>query len=215
MPAYFHDIFNVPMRSNGALTAITVAGSLASKTLCLGLATYVLRWKSMSLTTVRKIFQSIALLVPSLAMLIITLKNDSQTLDTCLIVLCMFGMGFVCLGDTPITADFAKDLSGSLFGYTNTYACMMGVASPLIVGAFMENVDSKVLAWNYSFYVSIGYNILATVVFIFFASAELQPWAESKFVPLDEYTENQKQTWVESKFVPLDEYTEDQKQSAA
>lgn len=188
MPAYFHDIFDVPMKSNGAFTALTVAGSLASKTLCLKLSSYVLRWKSMSLTTVRKIFQSIALLVPSLAMLTITLKNDSQALDTCLVVLCMFGMGFVCLGDTPITADFAKDLSGSLFGFTNTWACLMGIASPLIVGAFMENVDNKNLAWNYSFYCSIGYNVFGAIIFILFASAEPQPWAESKFVPIEEYT---------------------------
>lgn len=191
MPAYFHDVFGVPMKSNGVFTALAVAGSLASKSLCLKLSAYVMNWRSMSLTTIRKIFQSIALLVPSLALLIITLNNDSQTLDTCLIIFCMFGMGFVCLGDTPITADFAKDLSGSLFGFTNTWACLMGIASPLIVSAFMNNIDSKHLAWNYTFFVTIVYNIIGTVTFILFASAEPQKWAESRFVTRDEY-ENDK-----------------------
>ena len=188
MPAYFHDVFQQPIASNGLFTAMAVAGSLASKSLCLWLSRYVMNWRSMSLTTIRKIFQSIALLVPSLALLIITLANGSQTLDTCLIILCMFGMGFVCLGDTPITSDFAKDLSGSLFGFTNTWACLMGFVSPLIVSVFMNNAASTVLAWNYTFYVTIGYSIFGAIIFILFASAAPQPWAESKFISKDEYT---------------------------
>lgn len=187
MPAYFHDVFQAPIGSNGLFTAMAVAGSLASKSLCLWLSSYVMNWSSISLTTTRKIFQSVAHLVPSLALLIITVSKGSQALDTCLIILCMFGMGFVCLGDTPITADFAKDLSGSLFGFTNTWACVMGIASPLIVSVFMNSTTSPVLAWDYTFYVTIGYNIVCAVTFIFFASAAPQPWAESRFVYNDEY----------------------------
>lgn len=104
MPAYLHDIFNVSIKSNGGFTALMMVGCLTSKILCFFLSSYLINLKFMSLTNLRKTFQSIAMLVPAISLFIITLKNDDKTLDIGLVILSMFGFGFVCLGDTPITA---------------------------------------------------------------------------------------------------------------
>lgn len=106
IPAYLNDVFHMSIESNGTFTALTMAGSLFGKASCFFIATYLIDLKSMSLTNLRKIFQTIAMLIPSISLFILTLKNDNQTLDIFLIVISMFGGGFVCLGDAPITAVF-------------------------------------------------------------------------------------------------------------
>ena len=72
------------------------------------------------------------MLTPAISLFIITIENDNQVLDIFLVCVSMFGMGFVCLGDTPITSEFAKDLTGSLFGWTNTWACLSGIIAPIL-----------------------------------------------------------------------------------
>ena len=78
---------------NGSITALTTAGSMISKILCIPLSFYLTKRKWMSLTNLRKLFQTIAMLMPAIGLFVLTCKNDDQTLDISLIFLAMFGMG--------------------------------------------------------------------------------------------------------------------------
>lgn len=60
----------------------------------------------MSLTNLRKTFQAIAMLTPAISLLIIIFKNDNLVLSITLIGLAMFGMGFVCAGDSVVNFGF-------------------------------------------------------------------------------------------------------------
>ena len=93
-PAYFKEIFNVSIASNGSFTALTVLGVLSCKLMCLPLSTFLLNRNPMSLTNFRKTFQTFATLIPALCLFVITLKNDDQTLATCMIFFGMFGIGW-------------------------------------------------------------------------------------------------------------------------
>lgn len=69
-------------------------------------------------------------------------------------------------------------------GFTNTWACLAAAVSPFLVSTSMEFFDDKALGWNFVFYVTIVYALISILVFVMFASAEVQPWAESKFEPV-------------------------------
>ena len=56
-----------------------------------------------------------------------------------------------------------------------------------MVTLLTNEATDKAVAWNSVFYITIGYYLIGAVTFVLFASAELQPWAESKFVPIDEF----------------------------
>ena len=58
----------------------------------------------------------------------------------------------VCGGDYAITAEFGGQLSGSIFGLTNTLSVACGFIAPMMTSFFLENVDDKLLAWNIIFY---------------------------------------------------------------
>lgn len=59
--------------------------------------------------------------------------------------------------------------------------------APLLVSLLTDGTADKATGWNLVFYVTIAFYLVAAVSFVLFASAELQPWAESKFVPNDEF----------------------------
>ena len=54
----------------------------------------------------------------------------------------------------------------------------------------MENFDNKYIAWNVVFYCTITFLLIALIIFLLFASASPQPWAESKFVTIEEFKKN-------------------------
>lgn len=83
----------MPIGSNGSMTALTAAGITISKILCIPLSFYLTNLRLMSLTNLRKLFQTIAMLMPAISLFVLTCKNDNQTLDILLIFLAMFGMG--------------------------------------------------------------------------------------------------------------------------
>lgn len=92
IPAYFQDIFEIPIASNGSITAGAVVAILISKFMCLKLSTVLLNVNPMSITNFRKTFQTVATLVPGLCLFLITLRSD-QTLATCMVFVAMFGAG--------------------------------------------------------------------------------------------------------------------------
>ena len=82
-------------------------------------------------------------------------------------------------------SEFARDLSGTIFGLTNMFACFDGIISPIIVGIFVANLPDIRQAWNSIFYLAVVLYAIGIVVFLLFASAEPQPWAVSTFKEVD------------------------------
>lgn len=75
----------------------------------------------------------------------------------------------------------------AIFGISNTFNCACGIVAPLLVGFLTNGTTDKATGWNFVFYITIAFYLIGAVSFLLFASAELQPWAESKFVPIDEF----------------------------
>lgn len=56
----------------------------------------------------------------------------------------------------------------------------------MLASFVLENVHDKYVAWNIIFYVAIVVYAFGGIVFICFAKAEPQPWAQPKFVIVTE-----------------------------
>lgn len=57
-------------------------------------------------------------------------------------------------------AEFAGQLSGSIFGITNTLGCSNGFLAPLMASVVLENVANKYAAWNLIFYIAVTIYVL-------------------------------------------------------
>ena len=126
IPAYFQDVFNMPIASNGSITALAGVAILTSKFLCLKMSTFLLNRNPMSITNFRKTFQSLATLIPGLCLFAITLRNDDQVLATCLVFVAMFGAGelletFFCFVFRSLILDHSVQNRLRLFGRFEQY----------------------------------------------------------------------------------------------
>ena len=73
-------------------------------------------------------------------------------------------------------ADLAPSYTGLLFGMTNMMANIPGFLAPEMVGAFTVE-ESTIETWSRVWYTSAAIYFVGAIIYIFFASAELQSWA--------------------------------------
>jgi len=192
MSSFLKEVYDVPLAKNGLLSAAQYGGVLLSKLICLKLAGYLQKKNLMSLTNLRKTFQFFSMTIPAFCFLMVPLKGDNQNIVTALIFIGMFGHGLQCGGDAPIISEFAKDLAGSIFGFTNMFACFDGIISPIVVGFFVQNCSDIKTAWDYIFYLATILNIIGITVFLIWASAEPQSWAVATYKEVDPTMEKKK-----------------------
>ena len=105
VPDYLSKVFNVPIRDNGFYSALPFLAILIAKLMCLKLSDFLINLNVMSLTSVRKVFQSACSFIPAICLFLLTIKNDNKDVDIFLLFLGMLGQGMGCAGDAAMTAE--------------------------------------------------------------------------------------------------------------
>ncbi|GFT80241.1 hypothetical protein NPIL_220121 [Nephila pilipes] len=179
MPTYLSTILHFDIQSNGLLSALPYI----VQSICAMLAAYFvdkLRTSgNISITTIRKISNSVGLFGPSLCLLGITVSGCQPFLNVLLLTLAMAFNGFVYSGFNVTHVDMSPDFAGTLYGITNTISNINGIIGPLIVGYFTQS-GATILNWNYVFYITAAMYSTSAIFYAVFASAEPQPWGIKK-----------------------------------
>lgn len=101
MPAFLEEVFSIPISENGLLCALSFAGVMLSKIMCIPLAGYLRNKQLMSLTNLRKCFQTASMFISAISLLAISQYGNSVESVTVFIIFAMFGTGLQCGGETP------------------------------------------------------------------------------------------------------------------
>ncbi|GFU53160.1 putative inorganic phosphate cotransporter, partial [Nephila pilipes] len=96
----------------------------------------IINSKKLTVTAVRKIFNSIAMYGSGLCMLGITASGCDLTLIIALYCILQYVNGFKYSGYNVTHVDMCPPLAGILFGLTNSIASLTGIIAPNMVGAF-------------------------------------------------------------------------------
>ncbi|KAG8180929.1 hypothetical protein JTE90_013935 [Oedothorax gibbosus] len=193
LPTYLSTVHHFNIHAVGYLSALPYI------TVCFGIwiASYTadrLRQSGkLSITTIRKVFNSLGGYGPFICVIAITFSGCRPYLIVALFCLGLFIKGCMFSGFHVILVDMCPDFAGTVFGLTNGVASLSGIVGPMMVGYFTE--DGYTIAnWNKAFYVTAFIYFTTTTFFAVFASAELQPWgrAETAKSPRDEEKASQK-----------------------
>ncbi|KAI1289164.1 putative inorganic phosphate cotransporter [Halotydeus destructor] len=176
LPTYLETVLNLDLQTNGLINAAINFSSLFSTLLAGYFADLMFRKKVTSLTNVRKIFQTAAMLGPAICFMLITVSSGHDTIIIMLLVFAMFCMGFMSGGDLPITTDMAPHFTGTLFGITNTFASSMGFMAPAVAGIILDSNSQLSSQWSVVFYFCSALLLFGIIFFDIFATAEVQPW---------------------------------------
>ncbi|XP_046330589.2 sialin-like isoform X3 [Haliotis rufescens] len=175
-PTFLNEILKFDITSNGFYSSLPYV-VLVTLVLPVGaLSDYLTTKGFLSLSGVRKVMNTLGMLIPAVFLLgLAHLPCSDPLVGVALIAAAVGTFAFCFSGHIVNMADIAVMHAGTLAGFSNTLASMPGIIAPYIVGYITTQGTPE--EWRTAFYIAVVLNVVGSVVFVFFSSAVAQPWA--------------------------------------
>ncbi|XP_067658407.1 sialin-like [Haliotis asinina] len=184
IPMYMNDVLKFKIEENGLLSSLPFLGRFLG-----GIATAyiadVIQSKSLMKTTyTRKMFQTIGSIIPaSLLIAVSYLTTDQRMVAVGLLTLTMTVNSTTIASFRVNHLDIAPRYSGQIMGFTQTFAIVGGIVSPLVTAAI--TIDGTRKQWQIVFIITATIVLFSNIVFVLFGSGREQPWAKFKEATID------------------------------
>ncbi|OTF76708.1 hypothetical protein BLA29_010283 [Euroglyphus maynei] len=179
IPAYLDQAYNVDIVENGFICA----AAFGSYGLLCFLSPYLSNWmierKKWNKLMIRKLFQAIAMLIPCICLIAITLVDD-KTIMIILLIMAMLSYGFFTGGEWTMVSEYSPNFVGVISGLIHMPGFITGFLSPYIVGMILDsniggNGDER-FKWNISFWISASLYFICYLAFYFLSTVEQENW---------------------------------------
>uniref|UniRef100_A0A1E1X8L5 Putative permease of the major facilitator superfamily protein n=1 Tax=Amblyomma aureolatum TaxID=187763 RepID=A0A1E1X8L5_9ACAR len=177
IPSYLATILLYDIKKNGLISSLPYL--LTTITSCLA-SVYadVLRKKGiMSTTAIRKFFNTSAAVVPALLLIGMPMAGCDRVWSVVLLSLAGAALGVREVGFMVTHIDMSPDFAGTLLGVTNTIGNLPGFLMPYVAGV-LTSEENSIRTWSYFYYIAAAVGIICAAAFLFFGTAELQPWGK-------------------------------------
>nr|CAI5823959.1 unnamed protein product [Callosobruchus analis] len=176
IPNYMSHVMNFNIKSNSMLSALPYFVLWLLSFIFSYLADMFINKNLLTVGATRKLFNSIGMLVPAIALVFLG-NSDYHDADKA-VALLVIAVGFnsaVLCGFNVNHIDISPNHSGTIMGITNGTSNIFGIVAPLVV-QFLVTSENDPNQWKVVFYITSAIYVLASLVFIIFASGEVQPW---------------------------------------
>jgi len=168
MPTYFYKVLGMDLRASSFMSFLPWLVMAAGSSFSGIISDALVRSGTMSPTSVRKSVQTIAFLGPVVPLLV--LAGGGLTPTQAVVAMTM-ALGITSLGQFVTNmSDVAPRHAGRLFGLCNTFGSFAGILGVSVAGLLVEKTGSFALV----FQITAALNIIGTVVWNMFATAEKQ-----------------------------------------
>ncbi|XP_045593842.1 sialin [Procambarus clarkii] len=179
VPLYTKTILHQDIKSNASVSGLPFVGmwvmSLAGGVVCDWCQQ---RWGT-STIAVRKTSHFFANMGPAVCVVGLMCAGCDWHLTVALLVVGVAFKGLIFSGHYISPIDLAPNFAGTLLGITNTIGNVPGFLAPMINGAIINN-QQTLPQWRIVFFITAAIYVLDTVIYLVFASAEVQPWNNSQ-----------------------------------
>ncbi|XP_015917008.1 putative inorganic phosphate cotransporter isoform X2 [Parasteatoda tepidariorum] len=175
MPTYLSSILHFDLKSNGVLSALPYIAQALTAWVASYIADKLRKSNKLSITTIRKVFNSIGLFGPAICLIGITVSGCRPELIVVLLTFAMAFNGCVYSGFNVTHVDMCPEYAGTTFAITMAISNFSGIIGPAIVGYFTSN-GQTIANWSDVFYTAAGVYTVCGAIFAGFGSAELQSW---------------------------------------
>lgn len=124
-------------------------------------------------TATRKIFTTVALLLPGFLMIVQAVWGMNAPLSVTVFTASLFFNGAVTAGYLSNGLDIAPNFSGTIFGLANTLSSGGGWLSTKLV-AVITGSDSTFSTWKYIFWILVGTYCFGALFYLIFGTGNLQ-----------------------------------------
>jgi len=191
IPSYFNGVLNMDIKHNAFFSALPFLAMWIFAYIFLIIADVLLDKGVLSLTALRKTFNSIAFWTATAALIAIGFLDAHQkTGAICLMTVAVGLNSGATLGSSLNTIDLSPNHAGILMGMVNTIANFIPIVTPLFVGLIVKDKHDRT-QWQMVFIVAAVIFFFGNLVFIIFGTAVAQPWDASDYLQRND-TEAQK-----------------------
>lgn len=178
LPTYISTVLHVNIRDSGVLSSLPFIAASSCTILGGQMADFLLSRNLLSLITVRKLFSSLGLLLPSLCAVALPFVTSSYIATIVLLILIPGTSNFCDSGFIINTLDVAPRYASFLMGISRGFGLTAGIISSTTTG-FLISQDSE-SGWRNVFFLSAAVNMFGLVFYLIFGQAEIQTWAKEK-----------------------------------
>nr|XP_018898759.1 PREDICTED: putative inorganic phosphate cotransporter isoform X3 [Bemisia tabaci] len=175
IPSYVNAVFGVNIKKSGFLSALPYASSFIMGFVFSAIGDRLNNRQVLTRTASKKIWNSIALWGPAVALCLLAFAGDYEVLALSLLVVAVALNSAVNLGYLSNHLDLSPNFAGTLMGITNGLSNITSISAPLFAG-FVVKDPRSLLQWQIVFLTSAGIFFIGNLVFIIFGTAEVQPW---------------------------------------
>jgi ACS family sodium-dependent inorganic phosphate cotransporter-like MFS transporter 6/7/8 len=180
IPSYMSSMMNFDINDNSQLSALPYLVQFFLGVVTAPLVDRMVEKKTFSITTIRKICNSLASFLPGAALLYLAFLEDlDATLVTVLLVVAVGASAFTQSGYVINVLDVAPNHAGTLLGMVNCTNNVFSILGPLSVGLLGSDKKDPIL-WRTVFLLAAGIYMGGGLFYVLFTSAEVQSWNEPK-----------------------------------
>ncbi|XP_044272566.1 sialin-like isoform X2 [Tribolium madens] len=176
LPKYMKDVLKFNVAQNGVWSSVPYIFmwlvSMTSGWLC----DHLVEKRYLSVTLARKIFTTIASMGPAIFIIAASYSGCDRDLAVVMFTIAMSFMGSFYCGMKVNALDLAPNFAGTLMAIVNGIGAITGIIVPYLVGALTE--DHTLIQWRTVFWIAFGVFAITNLIFVIFASGEVQSWNE-------------------------------------
>ncbi|XP_054347407.1 sodium-dependent phosphate transport protein 3 isoform X4 [Pongo pygmaeus] len=165
-------------QQSGVLSSLPFIAAASCTILGGQLADFLLSRNLLRLITVRKLFSSLGLLLPSICAVALPFVASSYVITIILLILIPGTSNLCDSGFIINTLDIAPRYASFLMGISRGFGLIAGIISSTATG-FLISQDFE-SGWRNVFFLSAAVNMFGLVFYLTFGQAELQDWAKER-----------------------------------
>ncbi|EDV91491.1 putative inorganic phosphate cotransporter [Drosophila grimshawi] len=180
LPAYLNGVLGLEMHSNAFFSALPFLLMWAMCYVYLLIADVLLRRHCLSLTALRKTYNSIALWTPAGIMLALGFVDATQKpLAIALVTLSVGVSSAATIGSELNTIDLSPVHASILSGILSTFTNLVAMLTPLVVGVLVKEPTER-SQWQVVFSIAAMVLFGGNVIYLIWGTAETQPWNDNE-----------------------------------
>lgn len=174
LPKYMADVLRFAIKENGLYSALPYATMWIVSILTGFLSDWLTAKKYLNITNARKMFTTVASIGPAIFIVAASYAGCDRIVVVTLFTIAMGIMGTFYPGMKVNPLDLSPNYAGTLMAVTNGIGAITGIIGPTLVGFMTTN--SSVNEWRSVFWITFGIFFVTSIVYILWASGEVQPW---------------------------------------
>nr|XP_039268418.1 sialin-like isoform X3 [Styela clava] len=180
LPTYLRTVMKFDIKASAGLSAIPYIAKFVLY-ISAGFCAKRLISKGVKVIYVRKLFQSIGMFVPGLALIFAVYIKCNIPLVMLVFILCVAVEAVTTPGVKVALIEMAPSFGGIIYAVANTMSATSGFIAPQIAGLLRTAYqEDPIQGWRALFWLSTSIVFAGGISFLLFGTVEVQEWAKSK-----------------------------------